>query len=104
VTGTDGDMVVGLRHDSDLVLRPGMVLHLLSWLMATGRGDRALKSVSPDMSSRCRLDQLPGDPQPPASTPDTALRHVAHAQLAPDLLDVDRATLVGERRIPRDHE
>ena len=36
---TGGSMVVGLRHDSDLVLRPGMVFHLLSWLMGTGRGD-----------------------------------------------------------------
>lgn len=36
---TGGSEVVGLRHDSDLVLRPGMVFHLLSWLMGTGRGD-----------------------------------------------------------------
>jgi Xaa-Pro dipeptidase len=36
---TGGSMVVGLRHDSDLVLQPGMVFHLLSWLMGTGRGD-----------------------------------------------------------------
>ncbi len=36
---TGGSMVVGLRHDSDLVLEPGMVFHLLSWLMGTGRGD-----------------------------------------------------------------
>jgi Xaa-Pro dipeptidase len=35
---TGGSMVVGLRHDSDLVLRPGMVFHLLSWLMGTGTG------------------------------------------------------------------
>jgi Xaa-Pro dipeptidase len=36
---TGGSMVVGLRHDSDMVLQPGMVFHLLSWLMGTGRGD-----------------------------------------------------------------
>jgi Xaa-Pro dipeptidase len=36
---TGGSMVIGLRHDSDLVLQPGMVFHLLSWLMGTGRGD-----------------------------------------------------------------
>ena len=36
---TGGSMVVGLRHDSDMALRPGMVFHLLSWLMGTGRGD-----------------------------------------------------------------
>ena len=32
-----GNMVVGLRHDSDMVLEPGMVFHLMSWLMDTGR-------------------------------------------------------------------
>ena len=36
---TGGSMVMGLRHDSNLVLRPGMVFHLLSWLMGSGRGD-----------------------------------------------------------------
>lgn len=36
---TGGGMVVGLRHDSNLILREGMVFHLLSWLMGTGRGD-----------------------------------------------------------------
>lgn len=30
---------VGLRNGSDLVLESGMVFHLLSWLMGTGRGD-----------------------------------------------------------------
>ena len=30
---------VGLRHDSSLVLRAGMVFHILSWLMGCGRGD-----------------------------------------------------------------
>ncbi|MEJ2305766.1 MAG: Xaa-Pro peptidase family protein, partial [Anaerolineales bacterium] len=32
-----GNMVVGLRHDSDMVLKEGMVFHLMSWLMDTGR-------------------------------------------------------------------
>jgi Xaa-Pro dipeptidase len=30
---------VGLRHESPMELRTGMVFHLLSWLMGTGRGD-----------------------------------------------------------------
>ena len=42
---TGGSMVVGLRHDSDLVLRPGMVFHLLSWLIGTGRGDYFLSNT-----------------------------------------------------------
>lgn len=36
---TGGSTVVGLRHDSDLVLQPGMAFHILSWLMGTGEGD-----------------------------------------------------------------
>jgi Xaa-Pro dipeptidase len=34
-----GSQVVGLRHDSDVELRPGMTFHLMSWLMGSGRGD-----------------------------------------------------------------
>lgn len=34
-----GSTVIGLRHDSDLVLQAGMTFHLLSWLMGTGRAD-----------------------------------------------------------------
>ncbi|WP_414246347.1 M24 family metallopeptidase [Castellaniella hirudinis] len=34
-----GNRVVGLRHDSDLVMQPGMSYHVLSWLMGTGQGD-----------------------------------------------------------------
>jgi Xaa-Pro dipeptidase len=36
---TGGNAVIGLRHDSDLAIEPGMSFHLLSWLMGTGRGD-----------------------------------------------------------------
>lgn len=34
-----GSMVVGLRRYSDLVLKEGMVFHILSWLIGTGKGD-----------------------------------------------------------------
>ncbi|WP_159833852.1 M24 family metallopeptidase [Burkholderia sp. 8Y] len=36
---TGGNRVVGLRHDSALVIEEGMTFHILSWLMGTGRGD-----------------------------------------------------------------
>jgi Xaa-Pro dipeptidase len=36
---TGGNRVTGLRHDSDLEIRPGMTFHVLSWLMGTGGGD-----------------------------------------------------------------
>jgi len=35
----------GLRSDSTLVLRPGMVFHLMSWLLRTGRGDAFLSDT-----------------------------------------------------------
>ena len=31
--------MLGLRRDSDRVIRTGMSFHILSWLMGTGRGD-----------------------------------------------------------------
>lgn len=37
-----GGVPVGLRAGSDLELQPGMVFHLLSWLLRTGRGDSFL--------------------------------------------------------------
>jgi Xaa-Pro dipeptidase len=36
---TGGNYVLGLRRDSDRVIRAGMSFHILSWLMGTGRGD-----------------------------------------------------------------
>jgi len=36
---------VGLRQGSDLELRPGMVFHLMSWLLRTGRGDAFLSDT-----------------------------------------------------------
>jgi Xaa-Pro dipeptidase len=36
---TGGNYVLGLRRDSERVIRTGMSFHILSWLMGTGRGD-----------------------------------------------------------------
>jgi Xaa-Pro dipeptidase len=36
---TGGNRVVGLSSESTIVVEPGMVFHVLSWLMGTGRGD-----------------------------------------------------------------
>lgn len=52
---TGGSMVVGLRHDSDLVLRPGMVFHLLSWLMGTGRGDYFFSNTAVLTDEACEI-------------------------------------------------
>jgi Xaa-Pro dipeptidase len=42
---TGGNKVIGLRHDSELVVRAGMGFHVLSWLMGTGRGDFFLSNT-----------------------------------------------------------
>jgi Xaa-Pro dipeptidase len=61
---TGGSMVVGLRHDSDLVLRPGMVFHLLSWLMGTGRGDYFFSNTGVLTEQGCEiLTKTPRDAQ-----------------------------------------
>ena len=36
---------IGLRKDSEMVLRPGMVFHLMSWLLRTGKGDSFLSDT-----------------------------------------------------------
>ena len=46
----------------------------------------------------------PDDPHAARRRPHAALEHVAHAELAPDLLHVHRAPLVGEARVAGDHE
>ena len=52
---TGGSMVVGLRHDSEMVLRPGMVFHLLSWLMGTGRGDYFFSNAAVLTDEGCEI-------------------------------------------------
>jgi Xaa-Pro dipeptidase len=52
---TGGSMVMGLRHDSNLVLRPGMVFHLLSWLMGSGRGDYFVSNTAVLTDAGCEI-------------------------------------------------
>src|SRR5258708_11457520 len=52
----------------------------------------------------CSLDQLAGNTNAATRFPDASFEHIAHAEFATDLLDVDRLALVGEARIAGDHE
>ncbi|MEZ5330730.1 MAG: Xaa-Pro peptidase family protein [Thermoanaerobaculia bacterium] len=45
----------GLREDSELVLRSGMVFHLMSWLLRTGRGDSFLSDTVLVTDEGCEL-------------------------------------------------
>src|SRR5262249_54295799 len=51
-------------------------------------------AFGPDMRAGLRLDQLGGYADSVAGAPDAALQHIANAELAPHLLDVDRPALV----------
>jgi Xaa-Pro dipeptidase len=42
---TGGNKVMGLRPDSELVIRPGMSFHVLSWLMNTGQGNHFVSNT-----------------------------------------------------------
>lgn len=46
---------VGLRRDSDLVLEPGMVFHLMSWLLRTGKGDAFLSDTAVVTEEGCEV-------------------------------------------------
>ena len=50
-----GPMVVGLRHDSDLELRAGMVFHLMSWLMGAGEGDYFVSDTAVVTDNGCEV-------------------------------------------------
>src|SRR5262249_58316757 len=60
--------------------------------------------VGPEMAAGFGLDQLSRDAYALAVLAHATLEHVADAELASDLLDVDDFALVGEARIPRDDE
>lgn len=46
---------VGLRSDSELELRPGMVFHLMSWLLRSGLGDYFLSDTAVVTGDGCEL-------------------------------------------------
>ena len=56
------------------------------------------------MCRRRRLDQLRGYPHPIAGPAHAAFKHVADPQVTPDIGDADRAALVDEGGIARDHD
>jgi Xaa-Pro dipeptidase len=52
---TGGAGVTGLRHGSELVLQPGMVFHLMSWLMGSGRGDYFVSDTALLTETGCQV-------------------------------------------------
>ena len=64
----------------------------------------AVEAVRPEMRAGCGIDELPGDAHPVCRLAHAAFEHVAHPELAADLLHVHGPALVGEARIAGDHE
>ena len=56
------------------------------------------------MRAGLRVDELDIDAQPIAGALNAALQHITHVQLAPDLLQIDMFSLVGESSVAPDHE
>ncbi len=64
----------------------------------------AVVALGPDMVAAFGLDELGGDAHPVPGLAHAALDDVIDTQLAPDLADIDRLALEGERRVAGDHE
>ena len=59
----------------------------------------AVVTLRPNVRTRFCLNELAGNANTVARLAHTAFQHVAHAEFATDLFDVDRAPLVRERGI-----
>ena len=66
-------------------------------------GHRPVEMFRPQVRPGAAIDQLRGDPQPLASSPQAAFKHVADAEFLSYLPNVDGAALVDERRVSGDH-
>jgi len=57
-----GNQVVGLRSDSDMELAEGMIFHLLSWMLNSGRGDYFVSNTALVTKDGCEiLTTLPNE-------------------------------------------
>src|SRR5260370_14383324 len=72
------------------------------------RDNRGVVDLRPFVEGAIReIDPIVPDRQSPDFSrrlAHTAFKHVAYAELAPDLLDIDGFALVSKTRIARDHE
>src|SRR3546814_487330 len=67
-------------------------------------GQLAVVPLGPEMAARLAVDQLRGDADAGASLAHAAFQHVAHAELAADVLNVDGAPPVDEGGVAGDDE
>ena len=65
-------------------------------------GQFAVVALGPDMAAGLAVDQLGGDPDPLPRLAHAAFEHVADAQFARDIGDINRLALEGEGGVARD--
>jgi hypothetical protein len=91
--GTDQLKAERVRDSTrDLVLQGEQIAHV------------AVEPLRPQMGVGLGIDQLRVDAHLVPRPLDDPLQNIAHAQLAADLLRVDRLASIGEGGITRDHE
>jgi hypothetical protein len=66
--------------------------------------DLAVVAFSPPVSCRPRIDELNGDANAVAPSPDAAFQHVAYPELAPDLAHVSWLIFVSEAGVAGDDQ
>src|SRR5215472_10345754 len=67
-------------------------------------GEIAIVALGPDVLASLSLNKLGSNTDAVTGSAQATFKHVAHAQLASDLLHVDSATFVAERGVAGDHE
>ena len=77
---------------------------VISSCTAKDFGEVAIVALGPDVVAGPDLDQLRAHADTIAGFAQAAFQDITHAQIAPDLLHVYRAALIGEGRIAGDHE
>jgi hypothetical protein len=63
----------------------------------------AVVAIRPYVPAGCSVGKLRANPDALASTADGTFEHRSHAKVAADGTNVDRAPLIGEARVARDH-
>src|SRR5215813_4672655 len=66
--------------------------------------ENAIEAIRPNVTAGHRIDELPGNAHARSTLAHATFEHIAHPQLATDLLHVNGLALVGERRVSGDYE
>src|SRR5262249_36925287 len=98
-----GGLALGAFDLGRFLLRPDAAYHVggHAVLQLEDVFEAAVETLRPQMRARGGVDELAGDAQTVRRFAHATLEHVAHPQLAADLLHIDRSALVGKAGIAR---